>query len=302
MFGKKAKVGLATSSLPKNISSILKTEKDLEEALKKTWAFCYRLDLSLNTNMYLEAMHKKLKYCYMHGKQNRRVDKCISLLMGFARDMMFERTIGMMKNKPTFRMEQIVHSHLQSINIESNIIKKIDNNIWLIQSKTPDKNPYTVSFNNLENCMAYPLACPSCHICIHKFTCTCVDYKIKGNFCKHVHTCIRVSEKKDIAININEDRATSAFEKHILINATIGIASTATDEAKLKGIKKLDELMKILRHGQIESTSSSGPPFSNLINLPSHKNIDQQRFHSTKKEQTSNSRLTKPTEMQKYQL
>lgn len=35
MFGTKAKVGLATSSLPKNIVSILKTEENLEEALKK---------------------------------------------------------------------------------------------------------------------------------------------------------------------------------------------------------------------------------------------------------------------------
>lgn len=24
--------------------------------------------------MYLKAMHKKLKYCYMHDKQNRKVD------------------------------------------------------------------------------------------------------------------------------------------------------------------------------------------------------------------------------------
>lgn len=103
----------------------------------KAWAFCYRLDLSLNTNMYLEAMHKTLKYCYMHGKQNRRVDKCISLLMRFARDMMFERTIRMMKNKPTFRMEQIAHSHRRSIDIESSKIKKIDIDTWLVHSKTP---------------------------------------------------------------------------------------------------------------------------------------------------------------------
>jgi len=59
----------------------------------QAWAFCYRLDLSLNTNIHLEAMHKKLKYCYMQGKQNRRVDNWISMLMRFARDMMFERTI-----------------------------------------------------------------------------------------------------------------------------------------------------------------------------------------------------------------
>ncbi|KAL4092150.1 hypothetical protein QTP88_026703 [Uroleucon formosanum] len=60
--------------------------------LPKAWTFCYRLDLSLNTYMYLEAMHKKLKYCYMHGKQNRRVDKCSRLLMRFARDMITFKT------------------------------------------------------------------------------------------------------------------------------------------------------------------------------------------------------------------
>jgi len=129
-----------------------------------------------------------------------------------------------------------------------------------------------------------------------------------------MHACIRVSDKKDTEMNIDEDRATLAFEEHsnyvvqgsqttlvdqnesvsistrftALINATIGIASTATDEAKLKGIKKLSELMMILQHGQIDSTSSSGPRFLNLANLPSHKNIDQQRFHSTKKKKTAN--------------
>lgn len=124
-----------------------------------------------------------------------------------------------------------------------------------------------------------------------------------------MHACIRVSEKNNTEIIIDEDKATSAFEEHsnyvvqgsqiisvdqkesvsistrftALINATIGIASTATDEAKLKGIKKLDKLMMILQNGQIDSASSSGPLFSNSTNLPSHKNIDQQRFHSTKR-------------------
>lgn len=83
----------------------------------KKWAFCYRIGLFLNTNMYLEAMHKKLKYCYMNSKKNRRVDKCIMLLMHYSKDMMFERLIRMVKNKPTFRMERIASSHHRSKNI-----------------------------------------------------------------------------------------------------------------------------------------------------------------------------------------
>lgn len=44
-------------------------------------------------------MHKKLKYCYLLGNRNSRVDKCIGLLMRFARDMMFKKTIQILKNK-----------------------------------------------------------------------------------------------------------------------------------------------------------------------------------------------------------
>lgn len=282
----------------------------------EAWAFCYRLDLSLNTNMYLEATHKKLKYCYTQGKQNRRVDKCISLLMHFARDMMFESTIRMMKNKSTFPMEQILHSHHRSIDIEDSKIKNIDTYTWLVQSTTLGKDPFIVSINTSENCLGCPLECPNCHVCVHQFTCTCVDYKFKGNFCEHVHACLRVSNKKYIDIAIDEDEGTSACEEYInyvvlesqkfvnpeesvsitrftdLLNSTAQIASTATDEAKLKGIKKLEELFKILQQGQIDSTSS-GSHFSEIPNLSGYKSIDQQCFN------TSNNRLLKPTEVQK---
>lgn len=33
-----------------------------------TWAMCFRTGLSINTNMYLESMHKVLKYIYLKGK------------------------------------------------------------------------------------------------------------------------------------------------------------------------------------------------------------------------------------------
>ncbi|KAF0757588.1 SWIM-type domain-containing protein [Aphis craccivora] len=108
--------------------------------------------------MNLEAMDNKLKYCYIIEElTNVSVYLC-------QRDMMFERTIQMMKNKSTFGMEQIAHSHRRSIDIESRKIKKIDIDTWLVHSKTPDKNTYTVSFNNSENCMGCPLACPGCLI------------------------------------------------------------------------------------------------------------------------------------------
>lgn len=56
----------------------------------KCWALCFRKDAGINTNMRLEAMHKVLKYCYLHGKVNNRVDKLISVLLKFTRDKIFD--------------------------------------------------------------------------------------------------------------------------------------------------------------------------------------------------------------------
>ncbi|XP_022172436.1 uncharacterized protein LOC111035218 [Myzus persicae] len=45
------------------------------------WAFFNRRHVGINTNMYLEALHKNIKYCYLEGKQCRRLDLAINAVM-----------------------------------------------------------------------------------------------------------------------------------------------------------------------------------------------------------------------------
>ena len=54
---------------------------------------CYRADFTLNTNMYVEAFHHALKYAYMKEKVNKRLDKCIFVLLKLTRDKGFERLV-----------------------------------------------------------------------------------------------------------------------------------------------------------------------------------------------------------------
>jgi hypothetical protein len=81
--------------------------KDRYANVTERWSFCYRIGLGLNTNMYLEAMHKKVKYQYMHGKTIRRIDECIDMLMRFTRDMAFERLTRKCKGNISSRMATI---------------------------------------------------------------------------------------------------------------------------------------------------------------------------------------------------
>ncbi|GFU02553.1 uncharacterized protein TNCV_3754871 [Trichonephila clavipes] len=44
-------------------------------------AYCYRKSLGINTNMYLESRHKKIKYHYFDGKHVKRLDVAIDRLL-----------------------------------------------------------------------------------------------------------------------------------------------------------------------------------------------------------------------------
>ena len=74
---------------------------------KEQWAACYRKDAFINTNMYVEAFHRVLKYVYMKGQINKRLDKSLHLLMKLARDKGFERLVKIEKGKNTDRINLI---------------------------------------------------------------------------------------------------------------------------------------------------------------------------------------------------
>ena len=50
----------------------------------------------MNTNMFVEAFHRKLKTVYFQKKQNRRVDRLVFTLLKIARDLILKDS-GKMK-------------------------------------------------------------------------------------------------------------------------------------------------------------------------------------------------------------
>ena len=59
---------------------------------------CYRKVAFVNTNMYVEAFQHVLNI-YLKGKVNKQVDRCIHVLLEFARDKAFERLVKLKKGK-----------------------------------------------------------------------------------------------------------------------------------------------------------------------------------------------------------
>jgi len=85
--------------------------------------------------MYLEALHKSIKYCYWEGKQCRRLYSSINALLLLVRDKFFERAIKITKQKKLSKLLKIISSHNKSVNISSNMITDTESNIWIVTSE-----------------------------------------------------------------------------------------------------------------------------------------------------------------------
>ncbi|KAE8744949.1 hypothetical protein FOCC_FOCC008361 [Frankliniella occidentalis] len=155
---------------------------DKYERQKEKWAYCYRAGCGLNTNMYVEAFFKKLKYSYMKGKKLRRVDECLHILLRLSRDVAFERLRRKFKGNNTFKQSEIHRAHRLSDEMSGD---------WLQENVTEVIPGTTWRFND-NACNGCELACVRCHYCVHEFKCTCYDNRIKTNMCKHIHAVVKV--------------------------------------------------------------------------------------------------------------
>ena len=149
---------------------------------KSEWAFCYRIGIQANTNMYVESFHNVLKSAYMERKANRRVDSLVSILLKIARDKVFERFIKVGKNTQSTKQRSITQRHVISLTRLPSML----NGAWIVPSSSTDGGSYLV-FPASESCTCN-LRCMTCQCCPHLYECSCLDFAIHMTVCKHIHT------------------------------------------------------------------------------------------------------------------
>ena len=64
-------------------------------------------------------------------------------------------------------------------------ILSVSDGIWQMKPTTPQQAYYLVE-KKLDNCSC-KLHCRSCDVCVHMFSCTCMDFLIHSTVCKHIH-------------------------------------------------------------------------------------------------------------------
>lgn len=157
------------------------------------WAYCHRLHAGVNTNMHLERMHGVFKHLYLKGKTVRRLDKVISALMKFIKDKLFDRLITVNKGKISSKIKDIRSLHKTSLTLDVNLLIPTDDG-WTIKSCS--SNNFEMYFiNEINSDCNCDLKCNYCNICIHRYSCSCVDSAIKWVMCKHIHLLCRLREQ-----------------------------------------------------------------------------------------------------------
>ena len=163
---------------------------------KQEWAACFRKGSTVNTNMFVEAFHRVLKHVYLKGVANKRMDHCIITLMKLARDKIYERLIKIEKGKSTGRLQAIHKRHTTSLTLSTELIEPnpSTSNQWIVKSSHTDDS-YQVTEQAKKCPHNCSLRCRYCSVCIHEYTCTCLDSLIHATICKHIHLLRRFLNK-----------------------------------------------------------------------------------------------------------
>ena len=298
------------------------------------WAFCYRVGTPFNTNMFVESFHRLLKIVYLDGKQNRRIDRLLNILLRIARDKAYERLIKIEKGKTTHRVCEINKRHqaaktlLQKKKYELPTQEIDEHNItfWKVQGSDM-KNEYTVV--KLKNSCDCKIRCTPCNTCIHMFRCTCIDDLIHGTICKHIHIVQIVQDRnkgeKEMSLPENNDGILYGSDYFLEILGTEK-QNAKQDNQKLIDVKeKMDKMIKQLQTMNQTCTNTdaitssmvhvkaaiaiikvleereSGSNKTTVLNqrkryAPNVNNEKQLRFRSTKKRRVITSRWAKPNQ------
>lgn len=283
------------------------------------WAYCHRNLCGINTNMYLESIHKTIKYFYLNGRKNKRMDQCINALLKFIRDKVFERFIKLAKNKYCSKEDKIMMSHNAAVKICDAKIERMSPTTWKINSTTGKESSYDVSKVQeicvLSNCK---LKCRLCNICNHIYTCGCPDFMIRSNICKHIHLILLSEEHLVQTFYTQPDESTQQFDnfEKLLVNQDIiepvekekksiinklmmGVGLMKSNDYSMDDCtdiqKKVDSLLNTIQRKKRKLIDTNNKE-------PSNKKIDKQLRLVTKKTNCKSQLQNITTEREKIEI
>ena len=149
--------------------------------------------------MFVEAFHRVLKHEYLDGKVNKRVDNLISTLLQFAKDKSFDLITKLHKGKAKgSRIHDIATRHRNSFDMSFDCVSECGDGVWTVKSSNAElcESDRCYEVRQMQKFSCCLQMCSPCGICVHGFSCTCLDSTIRTIICKHIHLVSRFVERQ----------------------------------------------------------------------------------------------------------
>ncbi|RZC42969.1 MULE domain containing protein, partial [Asbolus verrucosus] len=197
---------------------VLSEDKDFNDFLAyfmenysdpKKWADCYRAGCNLPLQQ-LEVISDVLKQ-YLNEENEVRFDKIFHSLIRFIRDETVNSMLRTKTNRVFFvsendsRHQSLVDKHFNGTHVNEDL--------WNVADEDVVTTHVVQKYLEKKCCN---LTCSTCHICIHCFSCTCVDFFVSNAICVHIHY-IWMTYFKSIMQNECDDVAEQNCDEEIII-------------------------------------------------------------------------------------
>ena len=116
---------------------------------------------------------------------------CIHALLRLMRTKLNDRLLKLHKGKWTRHLLGIRNRHKTALTCDASLVTVVQpNKVFAVSGK--HSNVYMVEQNEVvpHANMTCPLQCQPCGICVHMFSCNCVDSGLRNTICKHVHLVV----------------------------------------------------------------------------------------------------------------
>ncbi|CAL4076127.1 unnamed protein product [Meganyctiphanes norvegica] len=296
------------------VNDFLKYFETYLEPKKKRWAKCYRPEVSLHSNGFMEAFHQTFKSKFLRGKKNKRLD----IALGSLRDIMIHLqrkrrlAIDNGQTNPSGRKDAI---QLHKFGIQLEVHQK-EQSAWIVTESSKKVFEVITLKPYSEVCMLHRNKCPECRICICHYSCECPKNQTHKT-CRHVHSVANYRFEKDGKRpkenkNLDENEIQMlTFEKEIDSNndkedqirtiydkwEEIRLSFDSIESNELKEISKM--LSKITYVAKLYRTNVKGAPSlivdkQTLKEPPNKNSVRQPRFVKKKRKKGPFKSLTKP--------
>ncbi|GFQ88404.1 uncharacterized protein TNCT_317511 [Trichonephila clavata] len=216
------------------------------------WAYCYRKDIKLSTNIHLEVMHRTFRYCCREGRK-KRLDKFIVVIMKLVRYKMLDRLSNMLdEEKIDLAIEAINMCHHIGLEIPSEHISSLSDKIWLIRSEDEEQNIYVM--REFDTCPELcNLRCAECDICVHMFSCSCIHSMINANLCQHIHAVVW----KFLTPHFSPPPSPIHEDPEEIENIDVSVANNSCLELLEKVLKRTHDVYKKVRGNKCNLTKDN---------------------------------------------